>query len=108
MKQMENLYSIIGERIKKQRIEKNFNQSDLADIVAINRTSISNIEKGRHQPPLHLIYRIGKALEVDIESLLPTLNELNDESSVFNILQNTRSISDKARTEIKNLFNKLD
>ncbi len=114
MDDMKNLYLTIGERIRENRIEKNLKQSDLAERVEINRTSISNIEKGRHQPPLHLIYKISEALEIDIQKLLPALDELrydslvNEESSVYELIRESKNISEKTKIKIENLFDRLD
>lgn len=70
------LYEIIGEGIKKIRVNKNINQTKLSDNVHIGRSSISNIEKGNQQPPLHVLYKICSYLDIDIHSILPTLAEV--------------------------------
>lgn len=80
------LYSILGERIRKRREEKEISQIDLSNKISLGRTSISNIEKGRQQPPLHVIYSICDAIDIDVQSLLPTSSEVKDryEKSVSN------------------------
>lgn len=88
------LYKILGERIRTYRCAYGLSQEELSqktsivsnDSISISRTSISNIEVGRHQPPLHTLSLISKALRKDIHSLIPTSNEVMDylDSEVLN------------------------
>lgn len=72
------VYQIIGERLKNRREEVGISQVELAEnIKEIGRTSISNIEKGRQQTPIHVLYKICNELAIDINSILPTQAEIN-------------------------------
>ena len=51
-------------------------QAQLAAVVGLERTSITNIERGNQKFPLHVLYRICSALNADIEDVLPSLSEL--------------------------------
>lgn len=74
------LYLMIGDRIKSLRIKKGLSQTELSDrIPKIGRTSISNIEKGYQQPPLHVLYLICNELDVDLQSILPAYSEIQKE-----------------------------
>lgn len=46
-------------------------QDELAKLVRLSRTSITNVEKGRQKLLLHTLADIAAALDVDIASLLP-------------------------------------
>lgn len=46
-------------------------QDDLAASVALSRTSITNLESGRQQVPLHTLYEIAEALGSSLKELLP-------------------------------------
>lgn len=70
------LYEIIGDRIKAKRKELGLNQIDLANSLKVARSSISNIEIGRHQIPLHLLYELCALLKVSISDILPTQEEI--------------------------------
>lgn len=99
------LYRFIGERIKKLRNQLSISQEDLANKVGIGRTSISNIELGRHQAPLHLLYKISDALGTEIHIFLPTTAEINDylsssKKELFDIL-NQKGLSKSTREEIE-------
>lgn len=72
------LYEIMGTRIKMRREELGISQSDLGEMVEIGRSSIVNIEKGRQKPPLSVIYKICRALNIDVHSVLPTYIEIDE------------------------------
>lgn len=47
-------------------------QGELARLVGMTRTSISNIESGRQKLQIHTLYDVARALEVSPTALLPT------------------------------------
>ncbi len=65
------LYEEIGERIRGLRGSAGLSQEALGDKVGLTRTSITNLEKGRQQVPLHTLYEIAGELSVPLQSLLP-------------------------------------
>ena len=105
------LYSIIGEELKRLRVEKGMSQTELSDkIPNIGRTSISNIEKGEQKPPLHVIYLICNELDIDIHSILPTYSDIIDKvkSRNKNDLSNyidDSDIDEKTRIVLQELLN---
>ena len=70
------LFALIGERIKQHRMERGTTQAWLAGRVGMLRTSITNIEMGRQKAPLHVIYALCDALDVDPLEILPSLAEV--------------------------------
>ena len=68
---VDELYKIVGEKIKNGRKVRNLTQSDLADGVGLSRTSVTNIESGRQKYPLHKLWEIANFLRIDIRDLLP-------------------------------------
>lgn len=70
------LYGIIGERLKQRRLEAKVTQEQLAKAAGVLRTSVTNIEAGRQKPPLHLLYRMCVALDVEVSSVLPSNEEV--------------------------------
>lgn len=76
------LYRVLGEKIKERREELGLSQKELSDkILKLGRTSISNIEKGRQYPPLSTIYELCRALDIDIQRILPTYSEVEAEAN---------------------------
>lgn len=70
------LYKIIGERIKAKRKELSLNQDFLSKSLRLGRSSISNIESGRHQVPLINLYELANLLKLNIYDLIPTNEEV--------------------------------
>lgn len=80
------LYRIIGERLKQRRFESGVTQAQLAEATGVMRTSITNIEAGRQKPPLHLLYKLCMALDMEVSSFVPVNEEVVGSSAVpFNI-----------------------
>lgn len=65
------LYKAIGAAIKEARTELGLSQEDLAKMVHLTRTSITNLESGKQQVPLHTLYEIAAAIDRDVRVLLP-------------------------------------
>lgn len=79
----DSLYKVIGEKIKSRRQELSISQLKLSedlnlfsDDLQLSRSSISNIEVGRHQIPLYVLYSICQLLKIDIKDLLPSHSEV--------------------------------
>lgn len=76
------LYGIIGNRICELRKYNNDNQQQLADKIGLKRSSISNIELGRQQISLHLLYRVSQVYNTEIYTLLPSVKEIASKVSL--------------------------
>lgn len=59
-----------GEILKKQRKKKDFTQEDLAGLLNVSRSAISNWEIGRNYPDIQTLIEISKLLGVSIDFLL--------------------------------------
>lgn len=66
------LYQLMADRVKKQRNKLKINQVTLSKKTNVSRSTISNIESGKHSVPLDIIYLIAKELQIDVHILLPT------------------------------------
>ena len=69
--QLSAFYEELGANIRKTRNARKLSQEELARLVGLQRTSLTNIEKGRQHPPLHTLCEIVEQLKVDISELLP-------------------------------------
>jgi DNA-binding XRE family transcriptional regulator len=69
----ETFYQEVGKRIRKARNGRKppLTQEALGKLVSLNRTSITNIEKGRQNFLVHTLANIAAALHVTCASLLP-------------------------------------
>jgi transcriptional regulator with XRE-family HTH domain len=103
------LYRIIGNRISELRKFKNDNQQDLAKKIGLKRSTISNIELGRQQITLEVLYRICQVYDTEIYSLLPQVNivaskvSLELENSYSKVLEK-EDVGNKTRQEILQLL----
>ena len=64
-----NLKEKFGHKIKSLREQKQYSIEYLANIANIDRTYISDIEKGKRNVSLLIIEKLSKALEVNIQEL---------------------------------------
>ena len=67
---MTNRIENIGKNIKKHRKLQELAQIELAVTVGIDRAYLSEIENGRTNPSINILYAIADALKVDITDLL--------------------------------------
>ena len=80
------LYQALGRRIRSLREQPSgargrMTQAQLAQLVEMERTSITNIEKGNQKVPLHVLYRICEVLGTEPAQLLPSLSEIRPSES---------------------------
>jgi transcriptional regulator with XRE-family HTH domain len=68
---VERLYQEFGLRVRSARKGAGLSQQKLAERVGLSRTSITNIERGRQQVALHMLYRLASAVGKNPSELLP-------------------------------------
>jgi DNA-binding XRE family transcriptional regulator len=108
----EQFFSLISERIKKARLNNGMNQEILATKLNISRTSVINIETGRHNVNLFMVYEIAFHLNIDVKELIPdmdwfinTLN-INQQMDMINV-SNLKEPQGIEHSE-ENIFNTID
>mgnify|MGYP000560104165 CR=1 FL=1 len=79
---MAQLRQVIAAEIQKSRIDHGLQQKELADLVGVTRTSISNIEHGKQALSLRLFCKIADALNENPGELLNRILESKPEPSV--------------------------
>ncbi len=67
---MSTIYQKLGESVRKQRRRANLSQEELATKAKLDLTSVSEIESGLRNPSLKTIYKIAKALGIQINELI--------------------------------------
>jgi transcriptional regulator with XRE-family HTH domain len=60
----------IGHRIRELRTKKSLSIQQLADAVDIEYNNLIRIEMGRTNPTIWTLYRISKALDINLSSLI--------------------------------------
>lgn len=69
----DRLYALIGERIRTIRETQTprMSQEQLARLLDLKRTSITNIEQGNQKVSLEALYRLCERFSLQIQELLP-------------------------------------
>ena len=67
---MELPRGLLGSAIKRARLNKNLTQERLAEIINITPMHMKQIESGRRNPSVYVLYRIVYALDFSLDSLL--------------------------------------
>lgn len=60
----------IGTKIKNAREDKDILQKQMAELIPMNQSNYSKIERNIQEPNLHQLKRIAEILELDLNSLL--------------------------------------
>ena len=60
----------LGENLKKMRIKKDISQIELARLLGVDRSFVSNIENGKNNPTLSTITNLAQTLGVSTNELL--------------------------------------
>ncbi len=66
----EELFKLIGLRIRELRENKNLGLQEFADKIDIEYNNLIRIEKGRTNPTLGTLYRICQALDIKLVDIV--------------------------------------
>lgn len=69
------IYQIIGRNIYQLRRQRGMTQEFLAHQLQLSRTSISNIEKGKHRIQIHVVFKIAEVLCVPVEKIFLNVSQ---------------------------------
>jgi transcriptional regulator with XRE-family HTH domain len=79
------LFKEVGQKIRQLREahtggSARLTQAELAEMVGLERTSITNIERGNQKVPLHVLYRICEALRAPVADVMPGIADVQAEA----------------------------
>lgn len=60
----------LGERLKKARKDLGYTQQQVADLILLNRTTITNYELENNEPDLNTIVKLAELYEVTCDWIL--------------------------------------
>lgn len=76
----------LGDKLKKARINKNFTQEYLAEVLNVSQKTYSNFENDKSKPDFQQVEHIAKALEVSVLDFLSgdsiTVNQNDNEIAI--------------------------
>lgn len=103
-----NLYTIderkelIAQTIKSLRIQKNLTQTELCEILDINKQTYNNYEKGRTTPPAEIIVRLSYLYEIPTDVLLQKDNLLKSEAAQLKLVEQYERELAELKKQIQN------
>jgi DNA-binding XRE family transcriptional regulator len=71
------LLKFMGEVINQKRKALDITQQQLAEFVGLSRVSIMNVERGRHQLQIDVMFKICGLLKCQINELFPPVDAIN-------------------------------
>ena len=81
---MEQISSkVVGEVIRKFRLEKHFSQEVLSGLAGIGRTHLCAIERGERKPTLETFFKIADALDVSAAELISEIERIRIDEDEF-------------------------
>jgi len=103
----EKLYAQVGVRIRKAREAQipKVTQSGLAERLKVERTSVTNIEKGTQRATLQILYGIARELKVSLTALLPEIDDPSILTGVAEVTVGKRTQT--VPTAVKSVFEKV-
>ncbi len=103
---MENNFNKkLGQRIKELRVAKNLKQSQLADILEMERSNLTRIERGNQRPNDENLEKIAKILNVKIKDLFDFEHILTIEDLKQKVLSKIDNLSQK---ELEYIYKTLE
>ena len=90
---------VIGENIKRLRINKGWKQKELAEASSISRESIGNYERGTRVPPVDIAFRLAKSLGVNVGELIGETEETNTTEEYYTLFDLLNEENQKQATD---------
>lgn len=66
---MENIYALLGQKIRHERLKTGLTQSQLAEKTDLSTAFVGQIERGHNKASLETIRKLAKALDVPLDKL---------------------------------------
>jgi len=76
---MDSPQGLLGNAIKKARIDKKLTQEKLAELVGITSAHMKQLESERRKPSLDVLYKLVYALDLSLDSLFSNPNDITQE-----------------------------
>lgn len=70
-----------GSKLKRLRRAQEISQGELASRVGLSRVTVATIEGGKQNTQLHQMFLFARALDVPLEELVPTIQEVEQRAS---------------------------
>ncbi|MBL7840156.1 MAG: helix-turn-helix transcriptional regulator [Cyclobacteriaceae bacterium] len=71
-----NLKEVFGQVIKQLREQNGLSQQELADYAEIDRTHVSDLERGIYHPSLNTVYKLAEILKIKPSELIAKVDSI--------------------------------
>jgi transcriptional regulator with XRE-family HTH domain len=88
---MNNLFADV---LRKMRMKKGLNQLQLANLMFVNKATVSKWESGKRLPDAAMITRLARVLEVDVGALLSSAVDSDESYNIIIVDDNNAILSD--------------
>jgi DNA-binding XRE family transcriptional regulator len=102
------LYALLGGQIRNAREAAGLKQEEVAHRVGLERTSITNIEKGTQKPPLHVVFMICSVVGLEAKAAIPTLAEVQHGLVAVQVDGETKMVGPKTAGVIEGILEEVD
>ncbi|KAF0154462.1 MAG: helix-turn-helix DNA-binding protein XRE family [Syntrophaceae bacterium] len=100
--------TLLGRRIRTLRNMKGWTQEELGKRADVNYKFIGEIERGRQNPSLNILYKIATAMQVDLPELFRSEHEIFDRKELeTRILRILKKVTDEELRHILLVLNTL-
>lgn len=82
-------------RFKQERVTKGITQKDLAEILGVDRTSISKYENGKQLPEVPVLEKIANYFDVSTDYLLGKTDNRNIQSKIINNTSKNKDLEEE-------------
>jgi transcriptional regulator with XRE-family HTH domain len=96
---VDKFYTDLGERIKTERLKRNIKQETLGNYLGLTRTSVINLEKGRHRASIFQLLQIAELFQIDYTLLVPPFSPKPIKKSKRLIKDLDNIITDQAKVD---------
>ena len=72
-KEKKEFAKLVGQRIRDTRKANGFTQEKLAEVAGYDSAYIGHVETGRYSPSVYTVWRMAKAMGLDISDILKGL-----------------------------------
>lgn len=107
---IKDINTFVGLKIKEYRNFLDLSQAEFAEKVEINRATLSQLEAGKQQFTLNLIYTIAQKFNVEITTFLPLIKHLEIEATsnanLINEKLQQQDVDESTKKSILQLINK--
>ena len=100
---MSTLSIQVGKRIRELREARNLKQVELAELIDMEATNLSKLEKGVHLPKEENLNKITKALRIDIKDLF----DFGHLKSKSELIEDINQIFEQSTLEEMRFFYKI-